>query len=56
MRLDKFYDSYSRKIYSILDLLGDVGGLSSSLIAIGGLIIGFVIERLFMGHAIKKIY
>lgn len=43
MRLDKFYDTYSRKVYSLLDLFADVGGLSSSLMVIGGIIIGFVI-------------
>lgn len=42
MRFDNRYDIYTRKVYSLLELLGDVGGLKESLMAIGFVIIGFI--------------
>ena len=55
-----------RSVYSILDFLGDVGGLLSILISIGGVIINTfymcfltlteisVIQKVFEGHQSEK--
>lgn len=56
MRFDNRYDSYSRKVYSILELLGDLGGLQGSLLAIGFVFVGFISSRLFYSDMMHKIY
>jgi hypothetical protein len=56
MRLDNRYDSYSRKVYSLLELLGDIGGLQGALLAIGMFFVGFISNRLFYSDMIHKIY
>jgi hypothetical protein len=38
--MDFEYDIFERKVYSLLDLLGDIGGVSNSLTLIGVFIIG----------------
>jgi hypothetical protein len=39
-----------------MDLLGDVGGMYSSLFSIGLLLIGFFNNRLFMSAILKNLY
>ena len=56
IRADKFYDSYERKVTDILTLLGDLGGLLEFFVMIGGLLVGFLSQKLFMASIIKKIY
>ncbi len=56
MRLDNRFDVYQRKVYSILELLGDIGGLQGSLVGIGMVIVGFITSRLFMSDIMHKIY
>ncbi|CDW82531.1 UNKNOWN [Stylonychia lemnae] len=56
MRFDNRYDIYTRKVYSILELLGDVGGLKESLMAIGLLIIGFISQKMFISDVMHEMY
>ncbi|CDW90251.1 UNKNOWN [Stylonychia lemnae] len=56
MRFDNRYDIYARKVYSILELLGDIGGLQGSLLAIGFIFVGFISSRMFMSDIMRKIY
>ena len=55
-RLDANYDNYYRRVYSIGDLLGQTGGLYSSVLMIGGFIVGIFSERLFISSILHKIY
>eukprot|EP00347_Sterkiella_histriomuscorum_P019663 403340763 len=56
MRFDNKFDTYSRKVYSILELLGDIGGLQGSLMAIGFVFVGFISTRMFYSDIMQKIY
>ncbi|CDW83128.1 UNKNOWN [Stylonychia lemnae] len=56
LRFDNRYDVYSRKIYSILELLGDIGGLYGALVGIGFVFVGFISSRMFLSDIMKKIY
>eukprot|EP00347_Sterkiella_histriomuscorum_P023730 403333580 len=56
MRFDNKFDTYSRKVYSILELLGDIGGLQGSLMAIGFVFVGFIATRMFYSDIMHKIY
>ena len=56
MRSDKSYDTYDRKVTDILTLLGDVGGLNAFIFSIGGILISYVIRKLFLGSIMKKVY
>ena len=56
MRLDNRYDIYTRKVYSILDLLGEVGGLQGSLLGIGMVIVSFITTRMFFSDIMHQIY
>lgn len=52
-RFDKAYDVYERKIYGILDLLGDIGGLAESLHVIGFLIVFMIADISFKSSMLK---
>ena len=56
LRIDNNYDIYERKIYSVMELLGDIGGLQGSLYMIGLFVIGFFSRRLFISAIMKNIY
>lgn len=56
IRIDKMYDSYSRKVDDFLTFLGDIGGLWEALTGIGMLIVGYFAAKMFMGKIVKKIY
>lgn len=45
IRMDKSYDSYSRKVTDILTLLGDIGGLNDFFVGVGALVIGFFAQN-----------
>ena len=50
---------YSRSVYSILDFLGDVGGLLSILLPIGGAFISLLDElfdRTLDSYIVKKVF
>lgn len=56
IRADKLYENYSRKVTDILTLLGDLGGLQEFFLLVGGLLIGFITQKIFMSSIIKKTY
>ena len=56
MRYDHRYDIFNRKVYSILELLGDIGGLYGALLGIGLLFVGFISSRIFISDIMQKIY
>lgn len=56
IRFDPRYDSYERKIYSILEMLGDIGGLQQSLFIMGMLLCQFFTYRVFISSLLKQVY
>ena len=51
--------SYNRSVYSILDFLGDVGGLFSILLPIGGIFVALldeILNRTLESYIIKKVF
>lgn len=56
IRYDSQYNIYERKIYSIMDLLGDIGGLAESLYILGMLFVGFISHRLFISSILRRVY
>lgn len=48
LRYDNHYDIYERKVYSMLELLGDIGGLLEVIYVMGYLFVGFFTHRLFL--------
>jgi hypothetical protein len=56
LRADKTYDNYERKVTDILTLLGDLGGLQEFFLLVGGLLVGFITQKMFMASIIKKTY
>lgn len=51
--------SYKRSVYSILDFLGDLGGLLSILLPIGGIIVAFLDElfnRTLDSYVFRKVF
>ena len=56
MRSDKQYDIYQRKFNDLLTLMGDIGGLQRTLMAIGIVVVSAIANRMFMSKIIKKIY
>ena len=55
-RFDSNYDTYYRRVYSIGDLLGQTGGMYSSILLIGATFVGIFSERLFVSSILRKIY
>jgi len=53
LRLDNEYQLYNRKIYSVLELLGDLGGLYRSLQGIGMFIVAKVVGQLFFSDVMS---
>ena len=56
IRFDNHYEIYERKVYSILELIGDIGGLWEGVFILGQLMIGFVSYRMFASEIMKHIY
>lgn len=56
IRYDAQFSTYNRQIYSTMDLLGDVGGMYSSLFSIGFLLITFFNHRLLISAILKNLY
>lgn len=53
LRHDPKFEVYVRKIYSILELLGDIGGLWQSLFIIGYVSVNFIAYRIFIASLLK---
>lgn len=47
---------YSRAVYTLLDLLGDVGGLTDALKLIGSIIVSVLSNRDFSNYLISKLF
>jgi hypothetical protein len=56
MRYDTKYYQYSRTVYTVLQFLGDVGGLQSSLIMVSAVLVSFFTHRLFLASIMKQMY
>jgi hypothetical protein len=56
LRFDRKYNVYNRQIYNIMGLLGDIGGMYSSLYFLGMLLISFYNRRLFISAIIRNLY
>ncbi len=56
LRFDNNYDIYERKIYDLMALLGDIGGLAESLNILGAFFVAFFAHRMFIGSILKHIY
>jgi hypothetical protein len=55
-RKDAESDSYSRSVFSILDLFGNIGGVFEILQVTGGLIVGYFSRDLFLYSILTKLY
>ena len=56
IRLDSNHDTYTRRVYSFGDLLGQTGGLYSAVFFLGAVFVGIFSERLFVSSILHKIY
>ena len=56
IRFDPRYDIYNRQVYSILPMLGDIGGLQQSLYLIGYMVVAYFSHRIFISSILKRIY
>lgn len=56
IRQDQMYNIYNRQIYSIMDLLGDIGGMFESILFIGYILVSFFSHRLFISAILKQLY
>ena len=55
-RIDSKYYVYSRDVYTVLEFLGDVGGLQSALVVCGYFVITFITKKLFLSSLIRQMY
>jgi hypothetical protein len=53
IRYDKEYSTYSRKVYDLLTMLSDIGGLRNSLFLIGFFIASFVSHKIYLSKIIS---
>ncbi|TNV83870.1 hypothetical protein FGO68_gene6300 [Halteria grandinella] len=56
LRYDNKYFSYNRQVYSILEYLGDIGGLQQMLYLIGLMLISYFTRRLFVSNLLTEMY
>ena len=56
LTIDSKEDSYERKVYSFLDLTGQIGGLYEIINIIVGMLVTFIASRLFILSIISQIY
>ena len=56
IRYDSKYYSYNRQVYSILEYLGDIGGLQQMLYLIGLMLISYFTRRLFISSILTEMY
>jgi len=56
IRYDNSYDIYERTTYSLLDWLGDIGGLSEALFFIGAILVSNISEKLMISSILKKTF
>ena len=56
IRIDEEYEIYSRQTYTLSNLLQDLGGISTTIIGIGGLVIRLFRDKIFFADVIKQVY
>lgn len=56
LRFDVNYSMYIREVYSILEFLGDVGGLEQALFILGMFSVAMLSKRIFLSAIIKRVY
>ena len=56
IRFDNSYDIYERTTYSLLDWLGDIGGLSEALFFIGFFFVSGISEKLMISSILRKTF
>lgn len=56
IRFDNSYDIYERTTYSLLDWLGDIGGLSEALFFLGALFVSKISEKMMIASILRKIF
>lgn len=57
LRNDRVFDQYERKVYDILTLLADIGGLKEALHVIFEILfVSFLSHKMFMSKIIKRLY
>ena len=56
MRSDEITKNYIRRTYSLLEFLGDIGGIHEILFVILGSLIRFMIERNFNAKLVSDLY
>ncbi len=50
------YDIYRRRVYTVGELLSDLGGIQQSLFTIGAILVGIFSEKMFYSQIISDIY
>lgn len=56
IRMDARYLIFNRQVYSVLEYLGDIGGLQQMLYLIGLMIITYFSQRLFSSSVMTEMY
>jgi hypothetical protein len=56
VRIDLANDTYSRQVYSLSQLLSDVGGVNSILFLFGAFIARLPASKIFTAAIVKEIY
>mmetsp|Transcript_32871 Transcript_32871/g.32219 ORF Transcript_32871/g.32219 Transcript_32871/m.32219 type:complete len:116 (+) Transcript_32871:730-1077(+) len=56
IRQDSIVDSYERRVYSILDLSGQLGGFFEVLAVIGGAIVHYFSTKIYNYSLFKQLY
>lgn len=49
-------NEYTRDVYSIVDALSELGGLSTSILAVFGLMGGFINQLFYQMHFVNNLY
>ena len=55
-RLVNRVKEYSRRIYSVLDLFGDLGGFAEAMVILGSVFVTSIASRMFLASLIRDIY
>jgi len=56
LRFDKNFDFYERKTYSLLDLLGDIGGLTEALVFIATILVIGMAKQFMLSHIMSEVF
>lgn len=54
--LDQKYDVYERKIYTLFDMFGQLGGIYAILFSVGGVIVNSVSSKIFVNTILSRLY